>query len=371
MKTKRSSDEAETWSISAYKTGVSMFGSSHIERVTAQESEGGSGVIAGAWVSPWLSDTHTHGMHGRCVSSDWQEMGELVDSYQASGVGHVQLSTVTLDNESTQSILEAAQRVKTTHASFSGIHLEGPFLSFEKRGAHCSKDLQFGDLELVKKLLADYVDVVTAITVDPRSVGAGVINWLVEQGVTVAIGHTEATYDETVSAFTEGASVLTHAFNAMRPIAARDPGPILAAINHSAWIELIADGWHVHPALVNIVFDLVPNRVVLVSDSIPATGLADGPHSLGPIDIQVVKGVARTRDGSLAGSTLSLEQAVRNVVGWGVPADRSIAAATIHPRAAYGMPVPNLTPGDPANILVWSESMVVTHILKDGIPRVI
>lgn len=359
---------AKAWSITASEARVLMSGSGCIERLTESTVGTRNGGIAGAWVSPWLFDTHTHGMRGRAVSSDCQEMEQLVDSYVMNGVGPVQLSTVTLDIKSTQAILAAAQRVKSSHLSFFGIHLEGPFLSFDRRGAHSPKELQFGDLEVVKRFVADYLDVVTAITVDPRSVGGGVIKWLVEQGVTVAIGHTEASYDDAVSAFHEGASVLTHAFNAMRPITARDPGPLLAAINHSAWIELIADGRHVHPALVNLVFDLVPDKVVLVSDSIPATGLTDGAYALGPVNIQVAHGVARTLDGSLAGSTLSLEQAVRNVVEWGVSKNRSIAAATVNPCAAYGIPVPSLAPGEPANILVWSQNMTVTHVLKNGIP---
>ena len=361
-------DVAKPWTIIASGTGEVMTGDSHIRNLREAGPDEDPSAITGTWVSPWLCDTHTHGRDGYAVSADPQEMNALVQSYAADGVGSVQLSTVTMDSESIHGILEAGRQVKASLASLVGIHLEGPFLSPHKRGAHSKEDLEFGDLERVKRLLGDYLDIVTAITLDPLSVETGVISWLVEQGVTVAIGHTEADYEQTVEAFSDGASVLTHAFNAMPAITAREPGPVLAAINHSAWIELIADGHHVHPDLVSLVFDLAPDRVVLVTDSIPATGLPDGEYSLGRVRTEVVNGVARTPEGALAGSTLRLDEAVRNVVSWGVSPELALASATTNPRQAYGLQVPSITVGEPADILVWNEEMVCVLSMRDGSP---
>ena len=327
--------------------------------------------LQGAYLSAPLSDTHTHGCVGIAVSSSTEDMTRLLEAYRGMGVAKVQLSTVTLGEAEIQQILRAARSVKSENDSLLGIHLEGPFLSPEKKGAHDEALLSTASRPGIQALLENYLDVVTAITLDPLSVDEGVIGWLVDNGITVAIGHTMATYDEAVRAFQEGATLLTHAFNAMRPVSSREPGPVMAAIDESAYLEVIADGHHVHPSLVQMLFREAPGRVILVTDSMPAAGQGDGDYTLGSLDVTVSDGVARTTEGALAGSTLLLPDAIHNAHRFGVPAKQAIAAGTTTPWEAYGREAPSLSPGHPARLAVWSEDARLTHTIHDGvvIPR--
>lgn len=332
----------------------------------AVEGASSASVIHASYVSPLMFDSHTHGRMGLGVQPVIQGLSELVSAYSARGMAGVQLSTVTASISDIQATLDEARDVKAQDSRLVGIHLEGPFLSAEKRGAHAEQLLLKGSLETVKKTVGGFVDIVTSMTLDPLSVDDGVIDWLVGQGVIVAVGHTNAGYDQALKAFESGASVLTHAFNAMRPISAREPGPVMAAIDHGAWIEVIADGHHVHSSLVKWLFEAAPEKLLLVSDSMPAAGLADGEYHLGDLAVSVSNGVARTKDGKLAGSTLSLDQAVAHAVRCGVAPDVALAAATTNPARAYAQSVPVLAQGEAANLVVWSDQMQVTHVMRDG-----
>jgi N-acetylglucosamine-6-phosphate deacetylase len=322
--------------------------------------------LQGAYLSAPLSDTHTHGCAGIAVSSSAEDMTRLLEAYRGMGVAKVQLSTVTLGEADIQDILRAARNVMSENDSLLGIHLEGPFLSPEKKGAHDKALLSTASRPGIQALLENYLDVVTAITLDPLSVEEGVIGWLVDNGISVAIGHTMATYDEALRAFQEGATVLTHAFNAMLPVSSREPGPVMAAIDEGAYLEVIADGHHVHPSLVQMLFREAPGRVILVTDSMPAAGQGDGDYTLGSLEVTVTDGVARTTEGALAGSTLLLPDAIHNAHRFGVPAEQAIAAGTTTPLRAYGREVPSLSPGDPARLAVWSEDARLSHTIHDG-----
>ena len=347
--------------------GRELSGTHTIERVRqASVAAEGEGLIVGSFVSPLMCDTHTHGRLGHAVTDSLDTLRELVAVNRAGGLGRSQLSTVTLSIPDIHATLAAARELMSSEESVIGFHLEGPFLSPEKRGAHSHELLLRGSLETVQELVSDYLDVVSAITLDPLAVESGVIEWLVDQGVVVAVGHTTATFDEALAAFTAGASVLTHAFNAMRPISSREPGPVMAALEAGVWIEVIADGHHVHPSLVKFLGDSAPERLLLVTDSMPAAGLGDGSYELGSLSVSVVDGVARTTEGSLAGSTLSLDAAVAHSVRAGVSPEVALAAATTNPLKAYGQSVPTISEGQPANLLVWSEDLRITHMIRDG-----
>lgn len=344
-----------------------IWGAATIEGVTGSPGDSpATTTISGAFVSPLMCDTHTHGRMGHPVSDSIDTLRELVTVTAAGGVGRSHLSTVTLSPADIHATLNAARELMSSEDSVIGVHLEGPFLSADKRGAHPEDLLREGTLQSVQELVGDYQDVVSAITLDPLSVEQGVIEWLVEQGITVALGHTMATFEDALRGFRAGATVLTHAFNAMRGISAREPGPVMAALEAGAWIEVISDGHHVHPALVKFLGDAAPEKLLLVTDSMPAAGVGDGSYQLGELAVTVHDGVARTSEGSLAGSTLSLDQAVAHTVSAGVPAEVALAAATTHPLRAYGQPVPTIAVGEPANLLVWSDQMRLTHMIRKG-----
>lgn len=344
-----------------------LWGSEVIEGISATPPVGIDGnVIPGSFVSPLLCDTHTHGAMGLGVTDNGTDLEKLVDLLRQRGVGSVQLSTVTLSTEDTHKVLVAARSAKARQPELIGIHLEGPFLSRDKKGAHDGSLLRKGTLEAVKELVEPYLDVVSAITIDPLSVEIEAIAWLVDNAVTVAVGHTPASYSETLAAFQAGATVLTHALNAMLPIGSREPGPVLAAVEAGAYIEVIADGHHVHPVLVKALFDLAPRRMVLVTDSMSSAGLPDGTYSVGSVPVTISEGIARTSEGNLAGSTVTLTEAVRNVVSWGVSPADALEAATVTPRRAYGVTEPIPAIGQPAELIVWSEGMAHQAILLGG-----
>lgn len=362
----------EKWKIQSSTNGAEeatwFWGASEIEGTgSAPEATAIELAPPGGAISPLMFDTHTHGCLGRGVVADTDQMATLVDSVVAMGVGRVQLSTVSLPLDALHAILDTARQVGQTRSELVGIHLEGPFLSAEKKGAHSVEFLRHGSMEAVRTLVGDYLDVVSSITVDPLSVDEGVIAWLVDSGVTVAIGHTPATYQQATHAFDEGASVLTHAFNAMPPISSREPGPVLAALDSGAAIEIIADGHHVHPATIAMLFEIAPDQMVLVTDSMPAAGLGDGHYDLEGFEVSVDEGVARTRSGAIAGSTVTLAQSVANVVSWGVDSTTALAAAVTNPLVAYGQTVPRIEAGHPADFAVWSPSWELTHVVRGGV----
>lgn len=360
------------WAIEASVAGAPetswLWGGQTIEAMGSVAPSGATGkAISAGFVSPLLCETHTHGAMGLGVTEDEIELNSLLSLLQTRGIGSVQLSTVTLATEAAHRVLSAARELQRTRKDLIGIHLEGPFLSHEKKGAHDPSLLRKGKLSAVQELVEPYLDVVSAITIDPLRVGAEAISWLVSRGVTVAVGHTPATYAQALAAFEAGASVLTHAFNAMLPIGSREPGPVIAARDAGAWIEVIADGHHVHPALVQSLFDLAPGRIVLVTDSMSSAGLPDGDYLVGSVPVTMTGGIARTAEGNLAGSTVTLTEAVRNVFSWGVSAEEALLAATQNPRLAYGLAEHTLGPGQPADFLVWSKSMEPTHLVLNGV----
>jgi N-acetylglucosamine-6-phosphate deacetylase len=164
-----------------------------------------------------------------------------------------------------------------------------------------------------------------------------VIDAAVSRSVVAAVGHTDATYAQTRAAFDRGASVATHLFNAMRPLGHREPGPVQAALDSAGvWCELIVDGVHLHPAIVAAVFRACPERVVLVTDAMAATGAGDGHYRLGELDVTVEGGCARLADGTIAGSTLTMDVAVARTIAAGVDSALAQAAATSHPATVIG-----------------------------------
>ncbi|WP_269928875.1 N-acetylglucosamine-6-phosphate deacetylase [Kocuria massiliensis] len=225
-----------------------------------------------------------------------------------------------------------------------GIHAEGPWISPSHKGAHRPDYLHPASVEEARRLVDACGGHLRQVTLAPEEdPGLAVTRYLVDRGVRVAVGHTDADYHTARAAFDAGASVLTHAFNAMNGIHHRRPGPVVAAMESShVYLEVIADGVHVAPEVVSMLFRSAPERVILVTDAMSATGQPDGDYRLGSLDVRVEAGVARlvTADGSqgaIAGSTLTLDQAVRTAVAAGIDPDEAIIAATSRPARALGL----------------------------------
>ena len=248
-----------------------------------------------------------------------------------------------------------------------GAHLEGPFLSPRRLGAHPASARRDPDPDLLRRLLA--AGPVTEMTLAPELDGAlELIEVLHEHGVVVSCGHTDATAEQAERAFERGAATVTHLFNAMRPLGHRDPGIAGAALaRDDVVIQLILDGHHLAEETVRIVWRAAAGRVALVSDAMAAAGLGDGTYRLGPVAVQVRDGVARREDGVLAGSTAALLDAVRNLHALGVSLADAVEAATAVPARILQRPeLGSLRPGMPADVVVLDDALEVSSVFVGG-----
>jgi N-acetylglucosamine-6-phosphate deacetylase len=256
-----------------------------------------------------------------------------------------------------------------------GIHLEGPWLSALRCGAHQPSLMRDPDPAEIDRVLEAGGGAIRMVTIAPERDGAlAAIRQLVGAGVVAAVGHTEATYEQTRAAIDAGATVGTHLFNAMRPINTREPGPVVALLEDPrVTVELITDGVHVHPALLRqAVRGAGANRVSLITDSMAAAGMSDGRYRLGPLAVDVVDGVARVADtDTIAGSTATMDHQFRFAVRHGgAPRDEALVAATlmasVNPAAALGLPSPVLEPGARADLVVLDADLAVSAVMRRG-----
>ena len=257
----------------------------------------------------------------------------------------------------------------------AGIHLEGPWLSTARCGAHQPALMRDPDPAELERLLAAGAGAVRMVTIAPERAGAlAAVTQLVEAGVVVAVGHTQATYAQTQAALAAGATVGTHLFNAMRPIDRREPGPIIALLEAPAvTVELITDGVHVDPAIYrHVTHSVGPERVSLITDAMAATGMTDGGYRLGPIEVDVVDGVARVAGtDTIAGSTATMDRVFRFAVGHsGLARDAAlmlaVQQASLNPARALGLPGAGLVAGAAADLVVLDSELAVAGVLHHG-----
>ena len=264
--------------------------------------------------------------------------------------------------------LAAVPRSPSSGPRILGVHLEGPFLSPKRLGAHPPEARRDPDVALAARLLA--AGPVRLMTVAPELEGAGeLISFLLEHGVAVSCGHTDATASEAHAAFDLGAGMATHLFNAMRPLGHRDPGIVGAALTRDDVVPmLIVDGVHLAPEVVQLAWRAARGRVGLVTDAIAATGIGDGTFRLGQVDVEVRDGVAtRASDGVLAGSVLTMIEAVRNVHALGASLADALTAATSVPARVLGSErIGRIERGAPADLVVLDDSLEIARVLVGG-----
>ena len=252
-----------------------------------------------------------------------------------------------------------------------GVHLEGPFLSPARLGTHRLAARRDPDPALLDRLLA--AGPVRLVTLAPELPGAlDLVDLLHARGVVVSLGHTNATASEAHAAFDRGVRAVTHVFNAMRPLAHRDPGVVGAAlIRPDVVLQAIVDGVHLAPDIVRLLWRVGAGRLSLVTDAIAGAGLGDGTYALGEIEIVVADDVVRSGDGVLAGSALTMIEAVRNLVAVDVPLERALEAATSIPARVLGeRALGRLAPGARADIVVLDDALEVVRTLVGGESRV-
>ncbi|MFI7392534.1 MULTISPECIES: N-acetylglucosamine-6-phosphate deacetylase [Streptomyces] len=329
--------------------------------------------VAGHWVVPGFVDIHNHGGGGASFTSGTpEEILKGVETHRRHGTTTTVASAVTGDLDFLARragvLAELAQQ-----GDIAGIHFEGPFISPCRKGAHDEQLLRDPDPAEVRKLVDaahGHAKMMTLATELPG--GLDSVRLLVEHGVIAAVGHTDATYEQTVQAVDAGATVATHLFNAMPPVGHRAPGPITALLeDERITVELINDGTHLHPAALQLAFHHAgAARVAFITDAMDAAGFGDGRYRLGPMDVEVADGVARlVEGGSIAGSTLTLDRAFKRAVTVDrLPVGDVVAAISANPARLLGLDdrIGSLEPGKDADLVVLDDAFDVVGVMRRG-----
>lgn len=321
-------------------------------------------------VAPGFVDVHSHGGGGASfVTEDPDQARQVLAAHRRRGTTTMVASLVTgTPADLKRQIATLATLVDS--GELAGIHLEGPWLAEQYKGAHPVELLADPVPDEVDALLAAGRGAVRMVTIAPeRSQALESIALMRAADVVAAIGHTAVDYDTCVAAIDAGATGATHLFNAMAPLRHREPGPILALWrDQRVYLELIADGVHVRPELVAFVAATEPERVVFVTDAMAAAAAGDGDYQLGELPVQVRDGVARIAGtDTIAGSTLTLDQAVRNAVAAGLSVAQAVRAATANPADYLTLTtVGRLTPQRRADLVVLDAELMVARVMHRG-----
>jgi N-acetylglucosamine-6-phosphate deacetylase len=341
---------------------------------------GAEEVRAGEYTAiPGFVDVHIHGAGGHDVmEADEQALGTITGRLAAFGTTSLLATTVTASADETCRSVEGISKyisgqyqTNDARAQILGIHFEGPFLSKERRGVHPQEWLQLPSAELLQRFLQAASGNARILTIAPELLGAmPCIDAARSLGMVVSIGHTDATYEQARAAVAHGAHHATHVYNAMRPFTHRDPGVIGAVLTTpEVTAELIADGVHVDEIAMKVLLQAKgAEKVILISDGMSATGMPDGKYMLGGLEITVNGGVCRNAEGRLAGSTLTLDRALRNIVTLGVPLADAVRMLTLNPATLLGIEFKKgaLRTGADADIVLLNQGLEIVKVWARG-----
>lgn len=332
---------------------------------------------AGNYVIPGLTDIHFHGCMGSDCCDGTVEAFQTIARYELSqGITSITPATMTMSEEVLSQICRAAKTYRDTAeenaADFCGLYMEGPFINAAKKGAQNEKYITPADTAMLNRLQDLSGNMLRTVAIAPETAGA--MDFIRENSsrVNISIAHTTADYDTAKEAIACGASQLTHTYNAMPPFSHRAPGPIgAAADDEHCRAELICDGIHIHPAVVRTTFKIFgDDRIIFISDSMRAAGLADGQYDLGGQNVTVKRNLAVLEDGTIAGSVTNLMDCVRTAVhDMGIPFASAVKCAAVNPAKAVGIydAYGSLTPGKFANIVILDKNLDIKTVLHHGI----
>lgn len=330
--------------------------------------------LDGRILAPGLIDVHTHGCFGGdFVSADTDMLLKMSKEYLKSGVTSVMptLASAPFD-ELCVAIENIAEAKEWGAENFVGVHLEGRYLNASKRGAHASHLLAAPSSEEIEGIIykmknVGHAHVSAALELDSDGSFA---ETAVKSGATLGLAHTNATYAEAQSAFSRGAVSLTHTYNAMSPFHHRDGGAVGAGLlNENIYCELIVDGFHVAPEAVKLAYRMKGDKLVLITDSMEATGMPDGDYSIAGLPVVVKDGKARTCEGAIAGSTLRLIDGVKNLAAFAdICFGEALYCATMSPAKMLGIDknLGSLEVGKRANMLIFDKELNVTEVIFRG-----
>lgn len=326
----------------------------------------------GKYLVPGFVDVHTHGAMNEDFSDGKADGLRTMSRYYAkNGVTSFLATTMTLKEETLLPAMRtiAGFRRPADGAKCAGIHLEGPFLSYAKRGAQAAENLHAPDAQMFHRLNAASGNKVRLVTVAPEEPGAVEFIREVSQVCTVSLGHTTADYDTAAAAFDAGATHATHLFNGMPAFAHRAPGVVGAAYDKKATAELICDGLHIHPSAIRVAHQLFGKNLVVISDSLRCAGMPDGEYELGgqPIEMHGGKATLLGSD-TLAGSSTNLLEEVRNLVRFGICLEDAIYAVTAAPAEAIRMAhqIGRIAVGLQADLLLLTSDLELDAVYIDG-----
>jgi N-acetylglucosamine-6-phosphate deacetylase len=328
--------------------------------------------LPGATITPGFVDLHGHGGAGAAYDGSADEISAALAMHRAHGTTRSVLSLVANPVPVLASSLDTIRSVMAADPLVLGAHLEGPFLSPDNKGAHNPHFLVPPTPAAVEALLATGEGVLRQVTIAPELDGAlSAIATIAAAGVVASVGHTVADVDTARRAFDAGATMLTHAFNAMPGIHHRRPGPIMAAVaDERVTLELILDGVHVAPVVAQTLLRAAPGRVALITDAMAAAGSPDGEYTLGSLGVTVTDGVAHVAGtDTIAGSTLTQDVALRLAVEQaGASLPDAVAALTSVPATAIGLGdrLGRLAPGYAADVVILDDGLRVQRVWADG-----
>ena len=329
----------------------------------------GAEVIEGKdkYIAPGYIDIHVHGGGGSDVmNGDYEAINQIAITHSHFGTTSFLPTTMTMDKNkiigSLRSIYEAKLR-GTGGAEILGVNLEGPYINPEKKGAQREIDIREPSIKEFVEFNKASGNLIRLITIAPEMPGAiDLIKYLYKQGIIASVGHTNATYVQTQAGIRAGLSHVTHTFNAMRGLHHREPGVVGAALTSpELTVEVIADGIHIHPIVLKILTKIKDGeKIVLITDAMRAAGLNEGTYDLAGQEVIVTKGQARLKDGTLAGSVLTMDKAVKNMASKvGVPLPKAIQMASFNPARSIGIDDKkgSLEPGKDADIVILNKNL--------------
>jgi len=336
---------------------------------------------AGQTAIPGFIDIHIHGAGGHDVMEGTGEaMSTVAQTLARHGTTSFVATTVTASPDDTCLSVEGIARYITQQfetlqpkAEVLGVHYEGPFINKARRGVHPAEWVQLPSTELLQRFVQAAAGKARILTIAPELLGAiPCIHAAREAGIVVAMGHTDATYEQARAGIVHGARHAVHVYNAMRPFSHRDSGVIGAVLtSQEVTAELIADGIHVEEAAMRVLLQAKgAGCVILISDGLSATGMPDGKYMLGNFEVTVSGGVCRNAEGKLAGSTLTLDRALRNVVALGISLPDAVRMLTTNPAKLLGIEFKKgaLRTGADADIVLLDENLQLTNVWTRGLP---
>jgi len=331
----------------------------------------------GGWVLPGFIDVHVHGGYGHDFMEATPEAYDVITRYHAQhGTTGMLATTVTAPHDALNRVIRAAnayRRAEIAYAELLGVHLEGPFISPSWSGAQDPKHIVLPQLDRLEDWVGEYPDIIRILTLAPELDGAmALIGWLSEQGIVAACGHTDADYDCIREAVSHGLRHAVHTFNAMKGLHHREPGTVGAVLSDDRIsAEIIADGYHVHPACIGMLSKLKgADQLILITDAIPAAGLSDGEYNIAGLDVIVKDSVSRLKDGgNLAGCTLTMIEAFRFMVREaGLDVEQVSRYASGNPARLLGVEerMGTLSAGKLANVLLVTPELELKRVWVHG-----